>query len=58
MTTKHDFYLVDELADKLRVNRMTIYRWIKSGKLNALKIGKEYRIEKKVFNEFVNRFRI
>lgn len=53
MTTNHDFYLVDELADKLRVNRMTIYRYIKAGKLEAHKIGKEYRIAKRTFNNFL-----
>lgn len=53
MTTNHDFYLVDELADKLRVNRMTIYRYIKAGKLEAHKIGKEYRIAKRIFNNFL-----
>lgn len=42
---KHDFYLVEELAEKLRVNKMTIYRYIKSKKLSAYKLGKEYRIE-------------
>ena len=53
MQTNHDFYLVDELADKLRVNRMTIYRYIKAGKLEAHKIGKEYRISKTTFNAFL-----
>ena len=49
-----DFYLVEELADKLRVNKMTIYRWIKAGKLRATKIGKEYRISKTEFERLVN----
>jgi len=52
--TNHDFYLVDELADKLRVNRMTIYRYIKAGKLEAHKIGKEFRIAKDEFERFVS----
>lgn len=43
---KKDFYTVQELADKLRVNIMTIYRYIKAGKLKAYKIGKEFRIDK------------
>ena len=51
--TNHDFYLVDELADKLRVNRMTIYRYIKAGKLEAHKIGKEFRIAKDEFERFL-----
>jgi excisionase family DNA binding protein len=52
-TQKHDYYLVDELADKLRVNRMTIYRYIKAGKVEAYKIGKEYRIAKEEFDRFM-----
>lgn len=53
MTTNHDFYLVDELAEKLRVNPMTIYRYIKAGKLEAHKIGKGYRIAKNEFERFL-----
>ena len=48
-----DFYLVDELAEKLRVNRMTIYRYIKAGKLHAHKTGKEYRIARAEFDRFL-----
>jgi len=53
MKTLPEFYLVDELAAKLRVNRMTIYRYIKAGKLQAHKIGKEYRIAKDAFASFM-----
>lgn len=51
---KEDFYLAEELATKLRVNIMTIYRYIKAGKLKAYKIGKEYRIDKQEFQSFLN----
>ncbi len=51
---KPDFYLVEELAEKLRVNKMTIYRKIKAGKLQAHKIGKEYRITRETFDKFLN----
>ena len=43
---------MEELAEKLRVNVMTIYRYIKAGRLEAYKIGKEFRIDKKEFNKF------
>ena len=43
--TMKEFFRVEELAEKLDVNVMTIYRYIKAGKLKAYKIGKEYRIE-------------
>lgn len=47
------FYKAEELAEVLQVNIMTIYRYIKSGKLKAYKIGKEYRIDKKTFDHFL-----
>ncbi len=51
---KKEFYTAQELADKLRVNIMTIYRYIKAGKLEAYKIGKEFRIDKEELDKFLN----
>jgi excisionase family DNA binding protein len=50
-----DFYTAQELADKFEVNIMTIYRYIKVKKLRAYKIGKEFRIGKKEFNDFLEK---
>jgi len=36
---------VAEVAEKLRVDRTTVYRWIKAGKLKAYKAGQQYRID-------------
>ena len=52
---KKDFYTAEELATKLQVNIMTIYRYIKAKKLQAYKIGKEYRIAEKEFNKFLDK---
>jgi len=52
---KNEFYTAEELADKLRVNIMTIYRYIKARKLKAYKIGKEFRIDKEEFQKLLNR---
>lgn len=49
------FYTAQELADILGYNVMTIYRYIKADKLKAYKIGKEFRIEKEEFDNFLNR---
>ena len=49
------FYTARELADILKLNIMTIYRYIKAGKLKAYKIGKEFRIDKIEFNKFLNK---
>lgn len=52
---RQEFYLVEELAAKLRVNKMTIYRYIKAGKVQAHKIGKEFRIAKSEFDRFLEK---
>ena len=52
-----EFYLVSELAESLRVSLMTIYRYIKAGKIKAHKIGKEYRISKDEFERFLKKVR-
>lgn len=48
-----EFYKAEDLAEKLDVNIMTIYRYIKAGKLKAYKIGKEFRIDKEEFERFL-----
>ena len=52
---QEEFYTAKELADRLRVNIMTIYRYIDAGKLKAYKFGKEFRIHKKEFDSFLNK---
>lgn len=52
---KKEFYRAEDLAEILQVNIMTIYRYIKSGKLRAHKIGKEFRIDQKSFEDFLKR---
>ena len=55
MSKEKEFYTAFNLADKLSVNVMTIYRYIKAKKIKAYKIGKEFRIAKVEFNKFLNR---
>ena len=35
---------VSEVADRMRVSNMTVYRLIKSGQLAAIRVGKNYRL--------------
>jgi excisionase family DNA binding protein len=35
---------VDQVADYLQLNRLTVYRYVREGKIPASKIGKLYRI--------------
>jgi excisionase family DNA binding protein len=55
MDNKKQFYTAKDLADRLGVNIMTIYRYIKSGRLKAFKFGKEFRISFKEFEAFLNK---
>ncbi len=40
------FYTEGEAAQELTVNRLTIWRWIKAGKFNIQRIGREVLIPK------------
>ena len=53
MAQAKEFYRAEDLARKLDVNIMTIYRYIKAGKLKAYKIGKEFRIDRTEFERFL-----
>ena len=52
---EQDFYTAQDIADKFGVNIMTIYRYIKAKKIRAYKIGKEFRIDKVEFEEFLKK---
>ncbi len=41
-----DYYLLGQAADHLGVAKTTIWRWTKTGKLRAYRIGREVLIEK------------
>jgi len=54
---KSRFMTVKEVADLLRVNKMTIYRAIKAKKMTAYKVGKDYRIKEDEFNLYLSKIK-
>ena len=50
---KEEYYTIEEVADMLKVAYLTVYRWVRSGKLEAVKAGKQYRISKLNINKFL-----
>jgi len=52
------FLTVQEVAEMLKVNKMTIYRYIKAGKIEAYKIGKDFRIQKEEFDRFLENIKV
>lgn len=52
-TTEEQYYSIDEVAKMLKVAYLTVYRWVQSGKLNAVKAGKQYRVKKSDLDSFL-----
>jgi excisionase family DNA binding protein len=51
------YLTLPEVAERLKVSRRTIYRWIKSGDLSAYQFGREYRITESALKEFLEAHR-
>lgn len=47
------FLKVDEVATKLRVSKMTVYRAIHSGVLRSIQVGRSYRIPMSAYKAYV-----
>jgi excisionase family DNA binding protein len=46
-------YTIDEIAEILKVTQRTIYNYIKSGSLKAIKIGKYWRVKQSDLEQFL-----
>lgn len=48
-----NYYTPQEIAEKLKLNTHTIYKWIREGKLNAIKVGDLWRIPESELNRLL-----
>lgn len=48
------YYSVKDVSNLLGVGARTVQRYIHAGKIKAVKIGKEYRINEQSLKEFMN----
>ncbi len=48
------FYTIKEVAELLKVSDGAVRKWLKSGKLKGIKLGRIWRIKKSDLDEFVN----
>ncbi len=46
---------IREIAERLKVHPQTVYRWIYTGKLEAIKINGILRVEEEAYNRFVGK---
>ena len=50
------FLSTEEVAERLQVDEQTVRRWIKSGKLEAVKPGREWRIPPSAFEALLESY--
>ena len=50
---KEIYYSLKEVSEMLKVSYITVYRWIQSNRLLALKAGKQYRVRKDELDKFL-----
>jgi excisionase family DNA binding protein len=53
MTEEIKLYTIEEVMNILHVTRRTVYNYIKAGKLEALKMGKYWRVTPEQLNSFL-----
>lgn len=44
-----------QVAERLQVSERTVYRWIDSGELKAVKLGRLWRIQEPDLKDFLNK---
>lgn len=45
---------VSEVADMMRVSKMTVYRLIHSGEMPAIRVGKSFRVPESAVGQLIN----
>ena len=52
---KEKLLTINEITAILKVSKLTIYRYIKSGKLPAYKVGRDYRVKQEDFDKLLEK---
>lgn len=52
-STRTTFLTVAEVADMLRVSRMTVYRWVHAGEIPAVRFGRSFRVPQQAVETFM-----
>lgn len=48
------FLTVAEVAELMRVSKMTVYRLVHSGELPAVRVGRSFRVHEKAVGEYLD----
>ncbi|MDN5853569.1 MAG: helix-turn-helix domain-containing protein [Actinomycetia bacterium] len=49
------FLTVAEVAGRIRVSKMTVYRLVHSGQLDAVRVGRSFRVPEEAVDEYIRR---
>jgi excisionase family DNA binding protein len=50
-----EFFTVQEISKMLKIHEQTIFRWIREGKLESIKVGRNQRVTKEQLDNFLNK---
>jgi len=56
--SKIDFLTVKEVSQTLRLSELTLYKYIREGKLEAVEFGGHYRIPRSSLNLFIENHKV
>ncbi|RNE48961.1 helix-turn-helix domain-containing protein [Corynebacterium alimapuense] len=51
---KGSFLTVAEVAEIMRVSKMTVYRLVHAGDLPAVRVGRSFRVHEKAVNDYLD----
>jgi excisionase family DNA binding protein len=55
MAAGPNFLTVAEVAAQMRVSKMTVYRLVHAGDLEAVRVGRSFRVPEKAVEEYLGR---
>ncbi|GEM_PF-992968 len=55
---EHSLLTVQEVASTLKLSVLTIYKYIKEHRIEAIEFGGHYRIQKSALERFINQHRV
>ncbi|ALX03755.1 MULTISPECIES: helix-turn-helix domain-containing protein [Aeromicrobium] len=55
MTAGTTFLTVAEVAAQMRVSKMTVYRLVHNGELEALRVGRSFRVPEQAVREYLQK---
>ncbi|MEG9227190.1 helix-turn-helix domain-containing protein [Aeromicrobium sp. Sec7.5] len=55
MASAGEFLTIAEVAAQMRVSKMTVYRLVHGGDLEAVRVGRSFRVTQKAVDDFIDK---